>query len=100
MSCSAHCGCDMNVVYEPVCGDDGVSYMSPCQAACAHCSGDVSCCLYNVSLALSLIRYLNNVVKMSACCVCRCAQTVRVSKVKVRVEPLKECVVSGRVAWP
>lgn len=100
MSCSTHCGCDMNVVYEPVCGEDGVSYMSPCQAACAHCSGDVNGFLYNVLLTRSLVHYLNNVVTMSACCVCRCVQTVHVSKVKVRVEPLKACVVNGRVAWP
>ncbi|XP_043823251.1 solute carrier organic anion transporter family member 1B1-like [Dromiciops gliroides] len=31
--CNSHCNCDANL-WDPVCGDDGLTYMSPCLAGC------------------------------------------------------------------
>ena len=32
-ACSASCMCN-STVFEPICGVDGITYFSPCQAAC------------------------------------------------------------------
>ncbi|MBN3310729.1 SO4C1 protein, partial [Amia calva] len=35
--CNAQCGCD-NTYYNPVCGDDGIQYLSACNAGCRNIS--------------------------------------------------------------
>uniref|UniRef100_A0A4X2LAN4 Solute carrier organic anion transporter family member n=1 Tax=Vombatus ursinus TaxID=29139 RepID=A0A4X2LAN4_VOMUR len=36
--CNSDCNCDANV-WDPVCGDDGLTYMSPCLAGCEYSVG-------------------------------------------------------------
>nr|XP_020849983.1 solute carrier organic anion transporter family member 1B1-like [Phascolarctos cinereus] len=36
--CNSDCNCDANV-WDPVCGDDGLTYMSPCLAGCKYSVG-------------------------------------------------------------
>ncbi|XP_054447348.1 solute carrier organic anion transporter family member 1B3-like isoform X2 [Pteronotus mesoamericanus] len=66
--CNSNCNCDKNQ-WEPVCGDNGLTYMSPCLAGCKSSSGNKKTIVfYNCScVATTGFQNKNNSVKLGAC---------------------------------
>ena len=54
-SCSADCGCSSTLL-DPVCGGDGLMYLSPCHAGCTQTSGQSQSIVSYITLHLYLIQ--------------------------------------------
>ncbi|KAB1254569.1 Solute carrier organic anion transporter family member 1B3 [Camelus dromedarius] len=66
--CNSDCSCDESQ-WEPVCGDNGITYMSPCLAGCKSSSGSKkSIVFHNCSCAeINGFQNGNNSVKLGEC---------------------------------
>nr|XP_035975071.1 solute carrier organic anion transporter family member 1B3-like isoform X2 [Halichoerus grypus] len=66
--CNSDCNCDENH-WEPVCGDNGITYMSPCLAGCKSSNGNKkSMVFYNCScVEVTGVQNKNNSVTLGEC---------------------------------
>ncbi|XP_073733995.1 solute carrier organic anion transporter family member 1B3 [Callorhinus ursinus] len=66
--CNSDCNCDENH-WEPVCGDNGITYMSPCLAGCKSSNGNkTSMVFYNCScVEVTGVQNKNNSVTLGEC---------------------------------
>ncbi|XP_030876834.1 solute carrier organic anion transporter family member 1B3 isoform X2 [Leptonychotes weddellii] len=66
--CNSDCNCDQNH-WEPVCGDNGITYMSPCLAGCKSSNGNKkSMVFYNCScVEVTGVQNKNNSVTLGDC---------------------------------
>ncbi|CAK7298965.1 Solute carrier organic anion transporter family member 1B3 [Vulpes lagopus] len=66
--CNSNCNCDEND-WEPVCGDSGITYMSPCLAGCKSSSGSkMSMVFHNCScVEVTGVQNKNNSVHLGEC---------------------------------